>query len=202
MRKLLRVDLMAFCCVFLIATADAQERPRTVQPSVTSPPSFPSPEATPPVASSDADVVRVDTALVTVPVSVMDRQGRFVSDLKSEDFRIYEDGAEQEIAYFATVDEPFTVVLMLDTSSSVWKKLDRIKDAATAFVNQLRPTDRVMVVSFAHRMTIHCEPTSDKEQLRRTIRYIGKGILWGVSLVQLTIGWMPLDVLRSIAVNR
>src|SRR5688572_23570785 len=46
------------------------------------------------------DVVRVDTTLVALPVRVMDRQGRTVSRLKREQFRIYEDGVEQEIVYF------------------------------------------------------------------------------------------------------
>ena len=50
------------------------------------------------------DVVRVETNLVTVPVAVMDRQGRFVIDLRREDFHIYEDGIEQQVAFFAPVE--------------------------------------------------------------------------------------------------
>ncbi|HEX8921194.1 MAG TPA: hypothetical protein VF766_06930, partial [Pyrinomonadaceae bacterium] len=48
------------------------------------------------------DVVRVNTTLVTIPVSVMDRTGRFIPDLRQQEFRIYEDGVEHEVAYFAS----------------------------------------------------------------------------------------------------
>src|SRR5215217_9216668 len=62
------------------------------------------------------DIIRVNTTLVTVPVSVMDRDGRYVPNLQKEEFRIWEDGVEQEVAFFQSVDKPFSVVLMLDTS--------------------------------------------------------------------------------------
>ena len=104
----------------------------------------------------EGDVVRTDTTLVTVPVSVIDRDGRYISDLRKEDFHIYEDGVEQEVAYFGAVEKPFTVILMLDTSASTWSKLGQIRDAARVFVEQLRPEDRVMVVSFAMGVKVQC----------------------------------------------
>jgi Ca-activated chloride channel family protein len=179
LRKVFDVILTISLGFFSAASVRAQgERPRRVEPSSSSPASVPrtATASQTPQEVGAGDVVRVDTSLVTVPVAVLDRQGRFVYDLGKEDFRIFENGVEQEIAYFATVEEPFTVVLMLDTSSSVWKKLDQIKEAAISFVGQLRPMDRVMVVSFAHRMTVHCEPTNDRVRLRQTIRGIGKGM--------------------------
>ena len=66
----------------------------------------------------EGDVLTVNTNLVTVPVRVMDRGGKNILDLQRKDFHIFENGAEQRIAYFATVDTPFTVVLLLDTSGS------------------------------------------------------------------------------------
>ena len=80
----------------------------------------------------EGDVVRVDTALVTVPVSVVDRSGKYVPNLKRGDFHIFEEGVEQKIAYFATVDQPFTVVLLLDTSGSTEFRLEDIQEAAIA----------------------------------------------------------------------
>ena len=62
--------------------------------------------------------IKVDTMLVTVPVSVLDRQGRFIPGLKSEDFTLLENGEQQSIAYFETAEKPFTVALLLDTSAS------------------------------------------------------------------------------------
>lgn len=124
----------------------------------------------------DLDVLRIDTNLVTVPVSVIDRDGRYISDLRKEDFHLAEDGVEQEIAYFGTVEKPFTVVLMLDTSASTWSKLGQIKDAAEVFVEQLRPDDQVMVVSFGMGVKVQCEPTSDRRKIRKAIRATGRGL--------------------------
>src|SRR6267378_2222151 len=64
------------------------------------------------------DVVRVNTTLVTLPVGVMDRRGRFIPDLKQEQFHLYEDGVEQQVAYFESAEKPFTVALLLDISDS------------------------------------------------------------------------------------
>ena len=75
-------------------------------------------------------MIRFDTALVTVPVTVLDRNGRYVPQLRRESFRIYENGQEQKIAYFATTDSPFSVVLLIDTSGSTQFRLDDIQDAA------------------------------------------------------------------------
>ncbi|HEX7330167.1 MAG TPA: VWA domain-containing protein [Pyrinomonadaceae bacterium] len=131
----------------------------------------PTPEATPtgPEEVDAGDIIRVDTTLVTIPVSVMDRDGRYVPNLQKEEFRIWEDGVEQEVAFFQSVDKAFSVVLMLDTSPSTQFRLEDIQDAAISFVNQLRPDDRVMVVSFNDDIKILSEFTTDRSKLRRAI---------------------------------
>ena len=116
------------------------------------------------------EVVRVNTALVTIPVSVLDRDGRFIPALRKEDFRIFEDGTEQQVAYFAATEEPFTVALVLDTSGSTRFKLEDIQDAAIAFLDELRPSDRVIVVSFDDSVRVLSEATSDRRMLRDAIR--------------------------------
>jgi VWFA-related protein len=118
----------------------------------------------------EGDVLRVNTALVTVPVSVMDRSGKYVPDLAREDFHIFEEGVEQRITYFATVDQPFTVALVIDTSGSTDYSLDQIQNAAVAFVNQLKEEDRVMVIAFDDRIDVLTKkPTSDREELIKAI---------------------------------
>jgi VWFA-related protein len=107
------------------------------------------------------DIVRVDTALVSVPVSVLDRQGHFVPNLKKEDFSVFENGVEQSIAYFEAADKPFTVALVLDTSPSTHFHLWEIKEAAIAFASQLRPQDRVLVVSFNDQVLLLTEATNN-----------------------------------------
>jgi VWFA-related protein len=117
--------------------------------------------ATGPEEVAEGDVVRVDTALVTVPVSVLDRQGRFVPNLRREDFSVFENGVEQSIAYFEPAEKPFTVALVLDTSASTHFHLWEIKEAAIAFATQLRPQDRVLVVSFNDQVLLLTEATND-----------------------------------------
>jgi len=121
------------------------------------------------------DVVKVSTTLVTVPVTVSDRDGRFIYDLRKEDFKIFDNGQEQQVAYFGSTEKPFTVILMLDTSASTWKRMADFKDAATEFLSQLRPADKVMVTSFAKGLQIECEPTTDRRRAEDAIRRIDRG---------------------------
>jgi VWFA-related protein len=121
------------------------------------------------------EVVRVNTSLVTIPVSVMDRMGKYVPSIRQQEFRIWEEGVEQEIAYFATVEKPFTVALVIDTSGSTKYRLTEIQDAAIAFVNQLRPADRVLVVSFDDEVRVLSEATNDRARLRDAIMRVRPG---------------------------
>jgi VWFA-related protein len=129
----------------------------------------PDPGPTAPEEVDAGDIIRVDTTLVTIPVSVMDRDGRYIPNLRKEDFRIWEDDVEQDVAFFASVDKPFSVVLMLDTSPSTQFRLDEIQNAAISFVNQLRVDDRVMVVEFNEDVKVLSEFTTDRAKLERAI---------------------------------
>jgi len=118
----------------------------------------------------EGDVIRFDTSLVTVPVTVVDRYGRYVPLLQKDDFHIFEDGVEQKISYFATTDQPITVVLLIDTSGSTEFRLQDIHNAAIGFVDKLKPDDRVMVISFDDRITVLTKPTNDREEINKAIR--------------------------------
>jgi len=121
------------------------------------------------------DVIKVNTTLVTVPVSVMDRDGRYVPNLQKSDFRIWEDGIEQQVAFFSSVDKPFSLVLMIDTSNSTRFRLEDIQEAAITFVNQLRPDDRVMVFSFDDDLKVLTDFTNDRSRLNKAIRRVHPG---------------------------
>jgi len=116
------------------------------------------------------DVIRVNTTLVTLPVSVTDRDGKYIPNLTKTDFRLWEDGVEQDVAFFSSVEKPFSVVLMLDTSGSTRFRIEDIQDAAITFVNQLRPDDHVMVVSFDDQVRVLTDFTGDRNRLRDAIR--------------------------------
>ena len=188
---LLLFSLFALCA----AAALSQTRPRRIgqNPPAPAPPlSRPSgppvlggatrttgsqPGSQPAVASDNGpdevesgDVIKVNTTLVTLPVSVTDRDGKYIPNLRKEDFRLWEDGVEQNVAFFSSVDKPFSVVLMIDTSGSTRFRLEDIQDAAIAFVNQLRQDDLVMVVSFDDEVRVLSEFTNDRYRLRDAIR--------------------------------
>ncbi len=99
--------------------------------------------------TSDADDwIKIDTSLVVVPVKVTNRRDKNITDLKRENFRIFEDGIEQRIENFEDGDAPFTIALALDVSDSTAGKAAKIKAAAIAFLTELRPRDRVLIFTF------------------------------------------------------
>ena len=127
-------------------------------------------------------MLRIDTNLVTMPVSVLDQNGRFISNLKLADFEIFEDGIEQEIEFFTPIETPFTVVLLLDLSPSTKYKISEIQDAAIAFVEQLRKEDEVIVVAFSRDIQVLSRQKTNYHRFRSAIR--GANFGDGTSLYQ------------------
>ncbi len=121
-------------------------------------------------AQTDDEVLRVDTELVTIPVKISDRRGRFIGGLTKEDFQVFEDNAPQEITYFSNEQQPFTVALVLDMSYSATFKIAEIQQAAMAFITQLRENDKVMIVSFDEEVHLLCQPTTDRKVMQTAIR--------------------------------
>ncbi|HEX7296124.1 MAG TPA: VWA domain-containing protein, partial [Pyrinomonadaceae bacterium] len=103
---------------------------------------------------ADDEVVRVETNLVTIPAIVMDQGGKYVTNLVKEDFQVLEEGVEQEIAFFAPVERPFTILFLLDTSGSMTYWLKDVTRAANAFFGQLRPDDQIIVATFSDRVEV------------------------------------------------
>lgn len=116
------------------------------------------------------DVIRVETRLVSVPVIVSDRNGRYIPGLTVGDFAILQDGVEQRIEFFGATDEPLTIALLIDTSHSTRPVLDDIKDAARSMLKLLGPKDQAMIVTFDRTTNILVPLTSDQEILRRGIK--------------------------------
>lgn len=135
------------------------------------PPAEPSPEPTlqPPAEEQDAETVKTDTNLVTVPVIATTAEGNYVPDLQQDEFKLTEDGAPQEVAFFATISAPFHVVLLLDTSASTQEKLKLIQKAAVAFVEQLQRADQVKVISFDNDLRELSDFTNDRATLTKAI---------------------------------
>ena len=117
------------------------------------------------------DTLKVEVALVNVQVSVVDRHGRFVPDLKKEDFLIEEDGRRQEIRNFARENElPLTLAMLIDTSPSVRPVFEEEKHTAESFLESvLRKNDEALVMGFDREVELVQDYTDSPRQLIRAI---------------------------------
>ena len=134
------------------------------------------------------DTIKVNTALVTVPVVVTDRYGQFVIGLSQNDFRLQENGEPQQIASFSSTEAPINVALLIDTSRSTRNKLGSIRKAALNFAKQLQPNDRVLIVTFDEKVNFLGDFTSDRREIERAIRSVKSSYLTSLyDAVHLTI---------------
>ena len=134
----------------------------------------PQPTETPQEVDED-EVVRVESDLVTLNVSVIDRaSGRGLQGLTAEDFRVYEDNVEQQVEHFETAEAPFDLLLLLDLSGSTARVTDTIRAAARRFVAATRPQDRVGVIAFAGETSVVSPLTSDRAALRSSLDRLAK----------------------------
>ena len=112
------------------------------------------------VAAQDDDVLRVDTDLVVLNITVTDKNGKYIPNLKLSDFKIFEDGQEVKgelIKSFSLQESPFASVVLLDTSGSMEARLTLARSAAIRFLDGLRPEDVAAVYKFDYKV----EPVQD-----------------------------------------
>jgi Ca-activated chloride channel family protein len=141
------------------ASAVPRSNQSTQQPSVDAP-----------LEVDEGDVIKVETDLVTLNASVVDRStGRVITGLKQEDFKLVEDGVEQKIVHFETVNAPFDLLLLIDLSGSTAKVTDIIRAATARFVSATRPQDRIAIIAFSGTNTLVSPFTSNKSALTTAI---------------------------------
>jgi hypothetical protein len=154
-----------------------QQRPRRVAGSDEQSPAKNSTEEV-----DEGDVVRVETKLVSVPAVVTNGAGRPVAGLRPENFTLFENGEPQKIANFATTDAPFEIALLLDTSGSTRADVALIRQAASSFIDALRPGDRVSILGFntsqkgqaiTAKVELLVKLTDDRPKLRKAIENLG-----------------------------
>jgi VWFA-related protein len=124
--------------------------------------------------SPDEDAIVLKAALVNLNVSVTNRSGVALGNLKKEDFEVAENSEPQKIEFFQTTAAPFNLVLALDLSGSIKDKLDIVKSAALRFVEVLGPQDKVAVVTFTDEIRVVSQLTSDREELKRRIKAVDR----------------------------
>jgi len=135
-------------------TAEQQEAPQQQEP----------PQA--------PETIQVQTTVVNVFATVRDKHNGIVGDLTKDDFKIYEDGAEQKVAYFTKeVDLPLSLAILMDTSGSMQEILLAEQDAASRFVHEvMHKKDEALVMSFDTDVNLLADFTEDPGVLARAIR--------------------------------
>jgi Ca-activated chloride channel homolog len=130
-------------------------------------PAFPAQDSSPPY------VISKNVNLVVVPVVVTDKNGRFVSGLNSSNFKIYENGRQQQITLFRDEDIPVTAGLLVDHSGSMAAWRPQVIEGAKAFVQVSNPQDREFVVNFTETIALGLPPnipfTDDVGMLQRAL---------------------------------
>src|SRR5258708_1699615 len=136
---------------------DPASKPEVKPPPVTAPTieTVKDDPKNPPLISTDPnDEVKLSATLVSVPMIVSDRGGRYLPNLTKNDFQLFEDDVQQKIEFVSSDEVPFNVALIIDTSGSTTDSGQDIRNAAMTFVRQLHENDKVMVVTFATEVNI------------------------------------------------
>jgi len=118
------------------------------------------------------DTIRIETRLVNLNVKAMDRAGQPITNLKLEDFVVYEDGIKQTVEHFKPVNAPVNVVLLIDLSGSTRKRRRAMAEAAKRFIDSLPLQDKISVVAFTRRYRALTGFTKDKIALKNAIEQI------------------------------
>jgi Ca-activated chloride channel family protein len=115
--------------------------------------------------------IKVDVDLVMVTVSVANEDNQFVSNLKAENFQVFEDKVQQSVRYFSSEAAPVSLGIVFDVSHSMQKKISFARDAAVKFLQTGTPDDEYFLVEFANRAKVAEGFTTDINRLRDRIAF-------------------------------
>jgi len=123
-------------------------------------------------SQAQAPTIKTEVDLVNLFATVRDKNKRIVTDLKQDDFKVFEDGHEEKISFFAKeMQLPITLGLLLDTSGSEQFMLSAIQDAGGRFLHRvLKKGDEAMIISFDTDVDLLADFTDDRSILDRAIR--------------------------------
>ncbi|HET9217723.1 MAG TPA: VWA domain-containing protein [Terriglobia bacterium] len=128
------------------------------------------------LAAQEPTTLRVDVRLVNVVATVTDTRGKFVPDLKPEDFTVLEDGVPQKITHFTQDrDVPVSVGILLDTSGSMAGKMRAASAAVERFLHNIHPNDDIFLMTFARTITLEQDFTSDRRKLAKALSSLNVG---------------------------
>ena len=122
--------------------------------------------------SAQGQRIRSGVELVSLNVTVTEGggTGKYLTDLKEEEFEVYEDGARQKVTFFSRTLQPISLALLLDTSASMEERMSVAQEAAIGFAKQLRKEDQASVIDFDSQVRILSPFTNDAAALEKAIR--------------------------------
>ncbi len=115
--------------------------------------------------------LRIDTTLVPIPVAVTDPMSRFVTGLDKENFKLSENGVDQEITQFSSEDAPLSVGLVFDTSGSMGSKLQKSRQAVAQFLKTANPEDEFFLIQFNDRPEMVVGFTHETEEIQNRLTF-------------------------------
>ncbi len=156
----------------LAADDNNKKRPDGQQDSANITPRTRAKPAEPESAADRKANLRIDTTMVLIPVAVTDPMSRFVTGLDKENFKLYEDKVEQEIAQFSSEDAPLSVGIVFDTSGSMGAKLQKSRQAVAQFMKTANPEDEFFLIQFNDRPELVVPFTPDTEEIQNRLTFI------------------------------
>lgn len=118
---------------------------------------------------------RATIDVVSLNVTIVDGDGRYLTDIEQSEFSVFEDGVKQDIIFFTRRPQPIALSLLLDSSASMEDKLPTLQEAATNFVHRLKPNDLAQVIDFDSRVSIRQSFTSTQSDLEAAIHQGASG---------------------------
>lgn len=127
-------------------------------------------------AGQDDEVYTVDSSVVILNATVADSSGRHVTGLMRNQFKVLEDGVEQEVSYFAAEETPFAAVILLDTSGSMEERVTLARAAAIRFLDGLRSSDNAAVYSFDSKVSLVQPFSNSRDVVEKIFDLKSKGM--------------------------
>ncbi|MBA3271802.1 MAG: VWA domain-containing protein [Acidobacteria bacterium] len=125
--------------------------------------------------SEQPEPFRATVDIVSLNVTVVDNQNRYITDVNEQEFSVFEDGARQDLTFFSKTSLPIALSLLIDTSASMENRIAIAQEAAVGFARKLRSQDFAQVVGFDSRVEILQGFTSNIADLERAIRSTDPG---------------------------
>ena len=168
-KTLLLVALVAFAVYWLLSLSNtsvrAQDNPVNITPRI--------PDLSSASRADQAGLnIHVNSDLVLIPVMVMDNKERMITGLTREQFRVWDEKAEQVISHFAAEDVPVSISLLFDASGSMGKKLVESRAAVMAFINAANPDDEFSLIQFNDHPQLLQGFTTRKEDIEDRLKVI------------------------------